>query len=63
MKYLITAFAAFAAFAATALTPALAHEGHGMEGASHWHATDAVGLVVGLLAVGAMVWFGGRGGK
>ena len=33
---------------------ALAHEGHGMEG-SHWHATDLLGLVVGL-AVAALVW-------
>ena len=35
--------------------PALAHEGHGMVG-SHWHATDVVGLVVGL-AVAALTWY------
>jgi hypothetical protein len=33
---------------------ALAHEGHGMQG-SHWHATDLLGLVVGL-AVAALTW-------
>ena len=33
---------------------ALAHEGHGMQG-SHWHATDLLGLVVGL-AVAALIW-------
>jgi hypothetical protein len=35
--------------------PALAHEGHGMVG-SHWHATDVVGLVVGV-AVAALTWY------
>ena len=39
---------------------ALAHDGHGMEG-SHWHASDVLGLVVGL-AVAALVWRS-RGGK
>jgi hypothetical protein len=33
---------------------ALAHDGHGMQG-SHWHATDLLGLVVGL-AVAALIW-------
>ena len=33
---------------------ALAHEGHGMQ-VSHWHATDLLGLVVGL-AVAALIW-------
>jgi hypothetical protein len=45
--------------AAAALIPTLtrAHEGHGMPGASHWHATDAVGLlVVVALAAGAWWW-------
>jgi hypothetical protein len=32
----------------------LAHEGHGMEG-SHWHATDVLGLLVGL-GFAALVW-------
>jgi hypothetical protein len=45
--------------AAAALTSPLvrAHEGHGLPGASHWHATDAVGLVlVVALAAGAWWW-------
>ena len=33
---------------------AMAHEGHGMEG-SHWHATDLLGLLVGL-GVAALTW-------
>ncbi len=41
---------------------AFAHEGHGLEGASHWHATDTVGLLVLAVAVGLVVWFT-RGGK
>ena len=41
---------------------ALAHEGHGIEGASHWHATDTLGLLVGTVVVGLAVWFT-RGGK
>ena len=39
---------------------ALAHEGHAMEG-SHWHATDLLGLLVGL-AVAALTWHS-RGDK
>jgi hypothetical protein len=42
--------------------PAHAHEGHGIDIASHWHATDTVGLLVLALAVGLVVWFT-RGGK
>lgn len=41
---------------------AFAHEGHGLEGASHWHATDTLGLLLGAVAVGLAVWFT-RGGK
>lgn len=37
---------------------ALAHDGHGMEG-SHWHASDLLGLVVGL-AVAALTWRSGK---
>ncbi len=34
---------------------AFAHEGHGLEGSAHWHATDTLGFVgVGLVAV--LVW-------
>jgi len=45
------------------LSPLLAnaHEGHGIEGTSHYHATDVWGFVA--LAVAAVVvwWFTGRG--
>ena len=43
------------------LIPSLAsaHEGHGLPGPSHWHATDTLGLLlVAVLAAGA--WFIGR---
>ena len=36
---------------------ALAHDGHGFMG-SHTHATDALGFVVAVLAVAAMMWSG-----
>ena len=46
-----------AACAALTATLAQAHEGHGMPGASHWHATDVVGLVlVVAVAAGAWLW-------
>jgi len=36
-------------------TLAWAHEGHGLEGGSHWHASDAFGFaLVGALAVVAL---------
>ncbi len=40
---------------------AQAHEGHGMPGISHWHASDVLGFaaVVGVLL--AVTWF--KGGK
>ena len=44
--------ATLAALAANAT--AWAHDGHGMEG-SHWHATDLLGLLVGL-GVAALTW-------
>ena len=34
---------------------ALAHEGHGFQMLSHWHASDALGFVA-LAAVVAVVW-------
>ncbi|MEN9843410.1 MAG: hypothetical protein RLZZ612_1239 [Pseudomonadota bacterium] len=38
------------------LTPlAMAHEGHGMAGSSHWHAADGWGWIV-ALAVAAILW-------
>ncbi len=39
-----------------------AHEGHGIETASHWHATDTLGLILAGVAVVIAVWFT-RGGK
>ncbi len=51
-----------AASLAVAAPLAFAHEGHGLHGASHWHATDVFGLVAGLAAVGIALWFT-RGGK
>lgn len=46
-----------AAAAALIAPVASAHEGHGLPGASHWHATDAVGLLlVVALAAGAWWW-------
>ena len=38
---------------------AMAHEGHGIEGASHYHATDVWGFVI-ALAIGAAMWWMGR---
>ena len=36
------------------------HEGHGLPGASHWHATDTLGwLLAGVVAL-ALVWWGRR---
>ncbi len=39
---------------------AWAHEGHGLTGSAHWHATDTLGFV-GLALVAALVWFIGKG--
>ena len=57
-------FSRIAAGSALALTTglALAHEGHGLAGPSHWHATDVFGVVVVVAAIGLAIWFG-RGGK
>ena len=35
---------------------AFAHEGHGLPGSAHWHATDTLGFV-GLAVVAAAVWY------
>jgi hypothetical protein len=39
---------------------ALAHEGHGMEGVSHYHATDVWGFVSVAVAAAVVCWFTGR---
>lgn len=44
-----------------ACLPALAHEGHGLEGASHYHATDVWGFVVMAALMAVVWWFTGRG--
>jgi MYXO-CTERM domain-containing protein len=45
------------ALAAVVTAPtALAHEGHGLPGVSHWHATDAAWLAMGLAAA-ALAWW------
>ena len=50
------------ALAASILAQATAHahEGHGMPGASHWHATDTVGLLLAAVAAIAIVWISRR---
>ncbi len=40
--------------------PALAHEGHGMPGVAHWHATDVLGFVALAAVVAGVIWFKGR---
>lgn len=50
MNKLLAASAAFTA------TWAQSHEGHGLPGASHWHATDVLGLVL-AVAVAAGAWW------
>ena len=48
-------FAALLSGAATHFG-ALAHEGHGLPGSAHWHATDTLGFV-GLAVVAVAVWY------
>lgn len=40
--------------------PALAHEGHGMLGFSHWHSTDVLGFVAVAALVTLVMWTRGR---
>ena len=37
-----------------------AHEGHGIEGVSHWHATDVWGLLALATALAFGIWLSGR---
>ena len=39
---------------------ALAHEGHGLPGFSHWHDTDVFGFVAVALLVAGAIWMRGR---
>ncbi len=45
----------------SAALPAWAHEGHGMPGFAHWHASDVLGFVAIVGVVAAVIWF--KGGK
>ena len=45
-----------------AASSAFAHEGHGLAGASHWHATDTLGLLL-VTGAAALAWWFSRGGK
>jgi hypothetical protein len=38
----------------------LAHEGHGMPGDSHWHATDALGFAAAIGAALVLAWWSRR---
>jgi hypothetical protein len=49
-----------AALAALAPWAASAHEGHGLPGASHWHASDVLGYLLLAAAVAAAVYFSRR---
>jgi hypothetical protein len=40
--------------------PAAAHEGHGIDGVAHWHATDVLGFVAVAAVAGAAVWWNRR---
>ena len=42
-------------YAVLLITPAWAHEGHGMDAASHWHASDALGFAI-AIGVGLVLW-------
>jgi hypothetical protein len=53
MKQILSAtLASLAAFAGSAQ----AHEGHGLPGVSHWHASDAMGYGVLAAVVAAALW-------
>jgi hypothetical protein len=39
---------------------AQAHEGHGIAGADHWHATDTLGFLALAGVVAAFIWLGRR---
>ena len=45
---------------ATLPLAALAHEGHGEPGASHWHATDAMGFALALAIGAGLIWWNRR---
>ncbi len=50
----------FLLFPTIATALAQAHEGHGIEGASHYHATDVWGFVAIAIVAAVVWWFTGR---
>ncbi len=60
MKAFLLSVCALITLGLTLSTRALAHEGHGQAFLSHWHASDALGLAVGLL-VACVLWLAFRG--
>ena len=48
------------ATALTAATAAQAHEGHGLPGTSHWHASDTLGLLLVVVLAAGALWLGRR---
>ena len=61
MKHRIPSLATIPALLATLLAPwaAHAHEGHGLPGSSHWHASDVL-LPLLVAACAALGWWLGR---
>ena len=55
----LKAIGALAALALTSLNTS-AHEGHGLPGISHWHSTDAFGVMALAVVFGLCFWLGGR---
>ena len=58
-RLLLRLISLFALLACT--VPTWAHEGHGMDDASHYHATDVWGFVVMAALMAVVWWFTGRG--
>ena len=56
MKKLFSSLILFSIWA----LPSFAHEGHGMDGVSHYHATDVWGFVILICLMGIVWWFTGR---
>jgi hypothetical protein len=57
MKHTLNTLAATTLFAASA---AQAHEGHGLPGSSHWHASDTLGLLLVVVLAAGALWLGRR---
>lgn len=45
-------------FSALVAVESFAHEGHGMTGSDHWHASDAWGLAAFAVVLGVACWRG-----